>query len=237
MEAVKYTNRENPKIPNPPIDNERLHWKKGIRNDNEIHKRVDWNSLCGRYLVTRKLSTYDNGNEYIGMIYKKVVNFSYWEPVVRAKDLAQCFGKMEAWHLKNTGAMFVSSNAAQRVADAVLFNLDSLPDGVRYVQNPKDHAVAPDDEGQRESKRVGTTMPGQSRSNLFGHPVTAVIRWMGKHEWDFKTASRALANCGGGCAEATVRAQLRAGKLGQRGEPAKLTEAEVKKLTTASEKE
>lgn len=237
MEAVKYTNRDNPKIPIPPIDNERLHWRKGIRNDNEMHQRVEWFSLCSRYSVMRKLSDYELGNEFIGMIFKRVKHFTYWEPVVRAKTLELCFGKIEAYHMKATGALFVSSNASQRVADAALFNLDSLPDGVRFVANPKDSAVPAEPEGQRESKRVGTTVPGQARVNLFGHPVTAVIRWMGKHEWDFKQATRALVNLGSGCAEATVRAQLRAGKLGQRGDPAKLSEAEVKKLTDASEKE
>lgn len=237
MEAVKYTSRDNPKTPEPCIDNERLHWRKGVRNNNEMHQRVEWFSLCSRYSVMRKLSDYENGNEFIGMIFKRVKHFTYWEPVVRAKTLELCFGKIEAWHMKATGALFVSSNASQRVADAALFNLDSLPDGVRYVANPKDSPVPAEPEGQREGKRVGTSMPGQSRINLFGHPITAVIRWMGKQGWDFSDASKALANVGGSCAEATVRAQLRAGKLGQRGEPANITSDEAKKLTQAIDKE
>lgn len=73
---------------------------------------------------------------------------------------------------------------------------------------------------------------GDKRSKLFGYPITAVIRWMGQHEWEFKDAQFALEKLEIDVAPSTIRIQLRAGLVGDksRGEPAALTPAQVKEL-------
>lgn len=70
-----------------------------------------------------------------------------------------------------------------------------------------------------------------NRLSLFGHSVTAVIRWMGKAGWGFDKAKAAIAAQSISIADATIRAQLLAGKKGERGDPAALGEAEIKQLS------
>jgi serine/threonine protein kinase len=70
-------------------------------------------------------------------------------------------------------------------------------------------------------------------NKVFGHPFTAVLRWMGKNGWSFEDAKQALMGLGVECSEATVRTQLSAGKTGQRGAPASLTEEQIATLLTA----
>lgn len=79
-------------------------------------------------------------------------------------------------------------------------------------------------------------MPAASKDSklVFGHTLTAVIRWMGKQAWTYEQASTALTKLNISVADATIRCQLTAGKKGTRGEPATLTEKQIKTLTTAS---
>lgn len=72
------------------------------------------------------------------------------------------------------------------------------------------------------------------RSKLFGHPVTAVIRWMGAEDWDYDDAQKALLALNIEMSESTIRAQLRAGKLAERGEPAELTDEQERQLYRAA---
>lgn len=72
------------------------------------------------------------------------------------------------------------------------------------------------------------------REGLFGHKVTAVIRWMGVEGWKFPAAKKALAALGVNIADATIHAQLRAGVKGERGPAAELTASESKKLKEAA---
>lgn len=61
------------------------------------------------------------------------------------------------------------------------------------------------------------------RTDLFGHPVSAVIRWMGKKGWSFDHARSALDNLNcSQVADGTIRTYLQAGKQGLRGEAAAL---------------
>lgn len=72
---------------------------------------------------------------------------------------------------------------------------------------------------------------GENRNILFGHATTAVIRWMGKQNWKFKDVRESLNRMGVQVAEATIRAQLLAGRKGQRGEPAELTAEQIATLS------
>lgn len=72
------------------------------------------------------------------------------------------------------------------------------------------------------------------RGQIFGQPVTAVLRWMGKAGIEFDAAKCAVATLGcAGVSDTTVRIQLRAGAKGERGEPATLTRAQVKQIKAA----
>lgn len=70
----------------------------------------------------------------------------------------------------------------------------------------------------------------RQRNKVFNHHPTAVLRWMGTDHWDFEEARTAMKNMGIEVSDTTIRIQLRAGKKGERGEPAKLTEQEMKML-------
>jgi hypothetical protein len=76
---------------------------------------------------------------------------------------------------------------------------------------------------------------GTARYFVFGYPVTAVLRWMGKAGWSFEDAKKTLATLKVECSEATIKTQLGAGKSGQRGEPAPLTEDQAEQLREAKE--
>jgi hypothetical protein len=53
---------------------------------------------------------------------------------------------------------------------------------------------------------------------------------MGKHAWTPAEARKALDAEGIPVADATIQAQLSAGRTGQRGEPAKLTDSQAQQL-------
>lgn len=72
------------------------------------------------------------------------------------------------------------------------------------------------------------------RISLFGHPITGVVRWMGKQGWEFEEAKRALERLNMECADSTIRAQLRAGEKGERGEPASITSDQKRELERAA---
>lgn len=62
----------------------------------------------------------------------------------------------------------------------------------------------------------------QAAPELYGHQPTAVIRWMGKEGMSFQDAKRIFAETGTQVSDATIRAQLLAGRQGTRGAPAAL---------------
>lgn len=72
------------------------------------------------------------------------------------------------------------------------------------------------------------------RAQIFGHAATAVIRWMGANGWTFDEARAALAEFGAaGISDTTVRIQLPAGKKGERGPAAPISEDQAKQLRAA----
>jgi hypothetical protein len=87
-----------------------------------------------------------------------------------------------------------------------------------------------------EQVEVTQGQKGGRRYDLFGHPVTAVIRWMGKAGWDKAKAKKGLAKMGIECSDTTVGIQLRAGAAGNtdRGDPAVLTPGQAAQLEEAA---
>lgn len=73
------------------------------------------------------------------------------------------------------------------------------------------------------------------RSKLYDHPITSIIRWMGKEGWKFDEAKAAFTRLDISVADGTIRTQLRSGVRGDRGEPAPLTEDQADKLYDAAE--
>lgn len=81
-----------------------------------------------------------------------------------------------------------------------------------------------------ESDRAPAPTVKGARQSLFGFPVTHVLRWMGKDDWTMQEATVAMQRLGMDVAKATISAQLLAGRKGQRGEPANLTQDQIKQL-------
>lgn len=67
-------------------------------------------------------------------------------------------------------------------------------------------------------------------TELFGHSVTAILKWMGKNSWEYDEAKAVLIHHGFRLAESTIRGQLWCGRSGQFGKPAELEDDEVKQL-------
>ena len=77
--------------------------------------------------------------------------------------------------------------------------------------------------------------PAKDGKRVFGHPVTAVIRFMGSEGWTFKQARESLDRLNIDVSDPTVKTQLSAGQKskddkGYRGEPAKLSATQIKTL-------
>ncbi len=92
--------------------------------------------------------------------------------------------------------------------------------------------------GKLEKDRANAppTVNGATRSVLFGHSMTAVIRWMGSKGWKFDQAKRALSSFKDiEFSDATIRAQLHGWK--DRGPAAKLSAEQEKDLTERAEEE
>lgn len=76
-----------------------------------------------------------------------------------------------------------------------------------------------------------------TRGTIFGFAATAILRWMGAHNWEFEDAGVALAAYGlGSMSDSTIYIQLRAGKTGDatRGPVPELSKAQAKELLANS---
>jgi hypothetical protein len=101
------------------------------------------------------------------------------------------------------------------------------PDSESEAQHQKLAAI----EGQtKKKKRKPATTGSTQRIKIFDHPVTAVLRWMGKHNWNVKDAMHVVQKLGAKVAKSTCNIQVKAGKTGDRGAPAKLTRDQIKQL-------
>lgn len=89
---------------------------------------------------------------------------------------------------------------------------------------PKPEPVTPPPVVQPQPAPIVSPTPPQPITSRpqFTEPPTAIVRWMGREGFSFQEAKRALNQAGLEVADATIRAQLQAGRTGKRGEPAKL---------------
>lgn len=81
------------------------------------------------------------------------------------------------------------------------------------------------DDSKKQPPIVEAILP-----TVFGHAPTGVLRWMGTEGFTFKEARATLDSLGVEASDATIRAQLLAGKKGERGAPAPLTDEQKAKL-------
>lgn len=112
-----------------------------------------------------------------------------------------------------------------------LLNKKLIRGELKTTTNGKATVVANDEE-----KHITLGNKGGKRFDMFGHPITAVLRWMGKNGWTVPEARKALDSMGfAGVANPTLSAQIAAGKKpdNPRGEPAQLTEEQASKLNEA----
>lgn len=93
--------------------------------------------------------------------------------------------------------------------------------------------------GDRRGSKTDDDAPKRTRfkGEMFGHAVTSVIRWMGKQGWTFEQAREALElhDCER-VNDTTVKIQLAAGRKGDRGPAADLTEKQVSMLEKIRQK-
>lgn len=82
----------------------------------------------------------------------------------------------------------------------------------------------------KPNKLPSTKEGGTTRPNIFGHPVTAVLRWMGQEGFDAAQAAKALRRYGVEASPVTIGIQLKAGKTGDRGSPANITDDQANEI-------
>lgn len=71
---------------------------------------------------------------------------------------------------------------------------------------------------------------------LYGHPVTAVFRWMGKNGWTKEEALKVVEHFKIECSPLTVDRQIKAGSKGERGEPAEITTEQASEMSAIAGK-
>jgi len=120
-----------------------------------------------------------------------------------------------------------------------LYSLGYLPQGELETCLTILGSVTPSEEGDETMSKSSTKKAAKSESTprvtLFEQSVTAVLRFMGLNDWVFDDARLALNTLGASeISDTTIRIQLRAGKKGERGEPAKLTKSQIASLKKAA---
>ena len=207
----------------------------------------------GCYIVLREHFPYvDQVESFINALNGKMNRLPIPERNVRAKSevmdlVADGIQKMVDEHLEAIKNFTIHTRgdtlegAAKRINDTRV----KIEAYARYLmgRGPEMLQVVEDAKGILDAKiaeiaGIKASMPARAegesgRDLLFGHSITAVIRWMGKNQWKFDQAKKALAAKDITVADATLRAQLHAGRNGARGEPATLTKAQAQELASA----
>jgi hypothetical protein len=138
-------------------------------------------------------------------------------------------------------AVAVERLAAERVAELI----DEVNAPILAAQAAR--GVHPLDEGEVERRRKSSKRTKSVSSRLrepskrvkiFGHPTTAILRWMGSNEWGWQDAKRVLVLCGADVSDTTVKIQIRNGQRGgsDYGEVPELTSAQKLELVRKRDK-
>lgn len=132
------------------------------------------------------------------------------------------------------GVLLDATHRAKREAEALFeraaaLNAKLAGDEAKIKgQEPKE-AVSKD----RKAPERGKVTKG----TIFGHSITAILRWMGANGWNKEDAGVALATYGfGSVADSTIYIQLAAGRKGDatRGPVPELSKKEAKELLANS---
>ena len=144
------------------------------------------------------------------------------------KDVCVAYAKQ--CHKDGTAAELVDIHRQERDA----WKIERQEMRVAAVAAAKDAAKA----GKSVDNKTGKVVAKRSicRATIFGSPVTAVLRAIGKKgKLSVDDALRAVIELGAETISiTTVRIQLKAGRDGTRGEPANLSSAQWKKVTKLS---
>jgi hypothetical protein len=111
--------------------------------------------------------------------------------------------------------------------------LIKLIDEYNYVTYTLPELARKAKRGKEINRQDEATVQTRKRYELFGYPVTAVLRWMGKEGWTKKEALKALAHFNVKCSPNTVTIQVRRGAKGGEGYPAPITPEQARQLNQA----
>lgn len=206
----------------PAVDYSVLKWDGPINEDSDICKVWAWYSKCKRYKIARVQSNYDHEALYFVCLKQRVIltcdksrlystyQFIHETEMGRPKEYKSLEGAINICELD---AGLPSDGKGDVLHDAVTLKIE------RCIIEPK-------------VNQDGTPVKkgGKPKETLYGHPITAVLRWMGQDFWDFDEAKTALSWLKCKIADATIHAQLRAGRKGERGPPAPITDGQAKEL-------
>jgi len=192
---------------------------------------VWWDQLK-RYRVVRVMNSLgDHDGDYFGVTVGRSIALG------RFKSLERAFYAVREWHVRRyqeLGVCFndddVSDNCRQRVREAEEKGLDRVIEPKPKEDKRDDKGMPLDPAARKEltdhqnaQQEHWDKKNGKVKATLFGLPFTAILRWMGKQEWDESDARKVMSHYKIKLAESTVNAHLVAGQNGTRGEPAKLT--------------
>lgn len=228
VSARRYMEQQEP-------NNNRITWLKPIHEETVLSNWTVWWDTSRRYRVVLTVSKY-GGDTFFSAGRKKVVKQhdgnKHTLMVIVGKDegfryLELALQACEAAHCKRFKMDAVESNAEEVVVKAGKDRQDRVTVVGREGATP----------GKARSAYTGQQGSGSGsvRISFLGHPVTAAIRWMGKDGFSFAEARKVCTEFGVEVADATIRAQLLAGKNGQRGPAAELTQDQVDKVYAAME--
>lgn len=157
------------------------------------------------------------------------------DPVVRIADLADEYGitPADVCSRKDLLGDEVTDLVRHKAfafwrdrIDGTISQLNDRFNGTALAEEVKEKTTK-----RTKEKKDGTTSRKICRCDIFGHPVTAVLRWMGREGWEFEDALTAVVTMGASTiSDVTIRLQLAAGRKGERGEPADITSAQAKIL-------